>query len=132
MTAAQSQRGRTREVDVVKFLTEQGWSAIRAASGPVDVVARGRSRPEALAVLHRNRVAPVTLYIQVKSTSGGPYERFGPAERAAFLAAAARAGADAWLVHWPPHGKLRWIPASQWPSSKSVANGRSSVHATPS
>ena len=54
--------------------------------------------------------------IEVKTTSTrGPYNDFGPAQRAALKAAAEQAGASAWLYHWPLHGELRVIPASEWP-----------------
>ena len=96
-------RGHQRERDVCHWLRDRDWFAMRAPAslGVADVVAlREGDRPR---------------LIEVKSTAGGPYERFGPADRADLLAAAAMAGAEAWLAWWPPRGKLRWIEASEWP-----------------
>jgi len=80
----------------------QGWVAYRIAHGCADVVwLRAGVRPR---------------LIQVKSTSGGPYERFGPVDRAALLREARAAGADAWLAWWPPKLTLpRWIASDAWP-----------------
>lgn len=60
------------------------------------------------------------MLVEVKSTAGGPYERFGPADRAALLFAARLAGADAVLVWWPPRGQIRFIPSSEWPPALAV------------
>lgn len=56
------------------------------------------------------------LLIEVKSTAGGPYERFSPADRQELKAAAIKAGATPLLAYWPAHGKLRWIREHEWPS----------------
>jgi hypothetical protein len=59
------------------------------------------------------------VLIQVKSTAGGPYERFGPEKRGEARAQAALAGADAWLVHWPKGDglkKARVIVVDEWPA----------------
>jgi len=58
---------------------------------------------------------------EFKSTAGGPYERFGPADRARLAAAAKLAGADALLAWWPPRGELRWLAESEWPPDKRIA-----------
>lgn len=57
-----------------------------------------------------------TRFEELKSTSGGPYEHFGPKDRADLSAIARAAGADAYLVWWPPRAKPRVIPESEWPS----------------
>jgi hypothetical protein len=110
-TASQSQRGRQREADVVKLLMKDPEAyAVRCASGPVDVVEVRK--------VWLSDPAPADCsvrFIQVKTTKR-PYERFGPKERATLLEAARRAGADAWLAHWPSGGTLRWIPSRDWPS----------------
>jgi Holliday junction resolvase len=99
--------GRTRGVDrdrkVRDLLAGEDWTAVcaRGSHGAIDVLAiRLGSTPRA---------------IQVKSTAGGPYERFGPKDRAELLFAAEQGGADALLAWWPPRGRLRWIPADEWP-----------------
>lgn len=99
-----SARGIDRERKVRDILQSDDWVAFRAPAslGCADVIAlRDGSRPR---------------LIEVKSTAQGPYERFGPQARSVLRAAAARAGADAFLAWWPPRGQLRWISASEWPS----------------
>jgi hypothetical protein len=56
------------------------------------------------------------MFVEVKSTAGGPWERFGRQDRADLLAVAELAGADALLAWWPPRGQLRWFPSSEWPN----------------
>lgn len=104
-----SARGAQRERAVRDRLTADGWLVVRASGslGCADLVAlRGGSRP---------------LLIEVKSTAGGPFERFGPAERERLSLAARQAGADAWLAHWPPRGALRWVPEPAWPNGRTGA-----------
>ncbi len=97
-----SRAGHARERQVVAWLRERGWIAQRApASLGVDVIAL--------------KSGEVPRVIEVKSTAGGPYERFGPADRAAASTLAEMAGAAAWLVWWPVRGEMRWIAASEWP-----------------
>lgn len=64
------------------------------------------------------RAGAAPKLIQVKSTAGGPFERFGPVDRAALLAEANQAGAHALLAWWPPGGKLRLIGPSEWPATR--------------
>jgi Holliday junction resolvase len=88
---------------VVRRLRDDDWVAQRApASLGVDVIAL--------------KAGETPRVIEVKSTSGGPYERFGPAERAAAVLLARMAGAIAELWWWPPRGQLRVIPETEWPS----------------
>ena len=97
-------RGTQRERAVRDHLTSRDWVAFRAPAslGVADVVAlRDGSRPR---------------LVEVKSTSQGPYEHFGPAARARLSFAARMAGADAFLAWWPLRGQLRWISESEWPS----------------
>lgn len=99
-------RGHDRERAVKRLLQTEDWWVARAAGslGDADLVAlRSGNRPR---------------LIEVKSTAQGPYERFGPHERANLLWAAKLAGADAWLVWWPPRGKPQWIPSSAWPQPR--------------
>lgn len=98
-----SDRGTGRDRKVRDHLASQDWFAVcaRGSHGAVDVLAI--------------RVGSIPRLIQVKSTAQGPYERFGPAERAELSAAAKIGGGQALLAWWPPHGKLRWIPQDEWP-----------------
>lgn len=101
---AGARRGIQRERQVRHHFEDQGWVAFRAPAslGAADVVAlRDGDRP---------------LLIEVKSTSGGPYERFGPADRFELSEVARRAGADALLAYWPSRGDLEFVPESEWPS----------------
>jgi len=99
-------RGHNRERDVRKLLREDGWLVIRAAGslGTGDLVAL--------------KAGMTPRLVEVKSTAGGPYERFGPAERRALSEAAEIAGAEAFLAWWPPRRPLRWIPEIEWPSPR--------------
>lgn len=99
-------RGITRERQVRLQLEQQGWIVSRCAGskGNYD--------------LHASRDAAgdtECLLVEVKSTAGGPYERFSPAARTALKQAAAQAGATAWLAWWPKGGQLRWIGVDEWP-----------------
>lgn len=96
-------RGHNRERAVKLQLENQDWWVARAAGslGDADLVALKAGRQPML--------------IEVKSTAGGPYERFGPADRFRLAFAAQLAGADAVLAWWPPRGQLRFIPSSEWP-----------------
>lgn len=98
-------RGHDRERAVRLQLETDGWIVIRAAGslGTVDLVALRAGEPPML--------------LEVKSTAGGPYERFGPVERATMIRAARVAGAHAFLVWWPPRKPPRWIPSSEWPGA---------------
>jgi hypothetical protein len=82
-------RGRDRELDVVELYRESGCAAYRLAHGVADVVALGGEldRP---------------LLVQVKSTAGGPYERFLPRDRRALIDEGVLARADVQLCWWPP------------------------------
>ncbi len=96
-------RGHQRERQVRDYLTERDWIVIRAAGslGCGDLVA--------------GKVGHPTRLIEVKSTAGGPYERFGPADRALLRVSAEWAGWEPWLAWWPPRGKLVWLPEAEWP-----------------
>lgn len=99
-------RGTDRERAVRRLLQDQDWISFRAPAslGCADVVAlKANHRP---------------MLVEVKSTAGGPYERFGPEARAKLELAAELAGADAFLVWWPPRGKPVWIPAAEWPAPR--------------
>jgi Holliday junction resolvase len=96
------QAGRARERQVADRLRSEDWVVVKGTTyGVADLVA--------------GRLGSATRLIEVKSTAGGPYERFLPSERASMIAEAERAGWVAWLAWWPPRGKLRWIPCWEWP-----------------
>lgn len=103
-----SRRGTQRELAVRDWHRDRDWLAFRtpASLGVADVIA--------LKDGHRPRL------IEVKSTAGGPYERFGPKERAALSFAAKLAGGEALLAWWPPRGRLIFIPEAEWPVSRSA------------
>lgn len=100
-------RGTSRERQVKHWLEDRDWIVFRAAGslGEADLVA--------LKAGHRPRL------VQVKATSrGGPFQAFGPRERAALLLAAEISGADAYLVWYPPRGKMNWFHSDEWPQPK--------------
>lgn len=101
-------RGIQRERDLKHQLEDEDWVVIRAAGslGCVDLVALKAGR--------------TPRFIEVKSTHRGPYHSFGPLERADLSVRAEWAGAEAWLVWWPPRAKPLWIPESAWPSRLTV------------
>jgi Holliday junction resolvase len=98
-------RGHDRERAVVHWLRDRDWVAFRAPAslGVADVIAlKAGERPR---------------LIEVKSTAQGPYERFGPADRARLRFAGDLAGAEVFLIWWPPRGTMAWIPPSAWPGT---------------
>jgi Holliday junction resolvase len=100
---ARARRGIARERQVRQVLESEDWWVCRAAGslGDADLVAlRHGSRPR---------------LIEVKSTAG-PWDHFGPKDRAELAAAARLAGATAVLAWWPARGKLRLIGEEEWPT----------------
>lgn len=96
------QAGRARERQVADKLRADGWIVLKGTTyGTCDLVAM--------------RAGDLPMLIEVKSTVGGPYHSFGPADRRALADAAVRAGASAVLAWWPPRGKLRYLTESTWP-----------------
>lgn len=95
--------GHQRERDLKKLLEADGWFVLRspASKGVADLIA--------LKLGHQPK------FIEVKATAAGPYSGFPPADRLEMLEAANRAGASAWLVHWPKRKKPVWLAASEWP-----------------
>lgn len=99
-----SDRGTQRDRKVRDLLAADDWFAVcaRGSHGCADVLAIKEGK--------RPRV------IQVKSTAQGPYERFGPKDRAELSFAAKLGGAQAWLAWWPPRVRQPvWISESDWP-----------------
>src|SRR5262245_40732647 len=98
-----------RERQVQDWFQDDDWWVTRAAGsfGNADLVALKAGRLPRL--------------IEVKTSSKGPYEHFGPAEREALNFAARLAGAQAVLAWWPPRSRLHLIPADEWPQAKAAA-----------
>lgn len=104
-------RGHARERAWVHHLREQGlWAQRAPASLGIDVISASPS-------IEHEGCAILTFW-EVKSTAAGPYSHFLPEERRAMLLQAAKAGAQAFLVHWPPRGRPRVIPPEDWPREK--------------
>jgi len=95
--------GTQRERAVRAYYADRDWIAFRAPAslGVADVIAL--------------KVGRVPRFVEVKSTAGGPYERFGPEARTKLRVAAAMAGAVPLLAWWPARGELRFIGAAEWP-----------------
>lgn len=107
-----SRRGNQRENKVMAILVAAGWFAMcgRASRGPADVLAVRYGYPP--------------LLVQVKSTAGGPYERFLPSDRRELIEAAQMAGGAAWLAWWPPRVRSpRWLSAYEWPGGLTMTDG---------
>ncbi len=107
MSAARS-RGSKRERQVRDYLTERDYVVIHTRPGTnfCDVVAL--------------KVGKRPIFVEVKSTAGGPWEHFRWEDRRDLLAIAELAGAVAWLAWWPPGGKLRWFHSDEWPKPKAA------------
>ena len=97
-------RGHDRERAVRRLLEQEDFWVCRAAGslGDADLVALK---------------AGDRRLVEVKSTARGPYDGFGPKDRADLLFAAELADSEAWLCWWPPRGKPTWIHSSAWPGS---------------
>lgn len=95
--------GHERERKLKRVMEADGWVVVRAAGslGELDLVAGKAGEP--------------TRAIEVKATARGPFAGFPPADRAALLEVAGRAGYEPWLAWWPKRGKLEWIPPDRWP-----------------
>lgn len=98
--------GTNKERKLKKELEADGWIVYRSAAsiGAADLVAMKAG--------HKPRL------IQVKATAGGKYERFQPEERENLKAEGKAAGAEVWLVWWPPNGKQVWVHPVSWPKPK--------------
>lgn len=99
-------RGIDRERKLRALLEADGWWTCRAGAGggEVDVIAMKQGE--------------LPRFIEVKSTAGGPYERFGPEARARLISSAVKAGAIPWLVWWPVRRQPLWIPVGSWPADR--------------
>jgi len=103
-------KGRSRELDVLRYFRADGWVTYRLAWGNADVMACklvDGDEPET----QRMRL----LLVQVKCTGSGPYDHFRPMDRERLIAEADSCGAEAVLAWWPTYGELQLIDAHQWP-----------------
>jgi hypothetical protein len=83
--------GTGRDLKVVRRLRDDGWAAWTAKNDGRPETGRGQGPVDVIAMKPGER----PRLIQVKSTAGGPYERFGPVYRAQLREEAKRAGAVA-------------------------------------
>lgn len=97
-----SARGAKREHQVADRLREEGWVVYRSAGshGCADLIAMQVGWPNML--------------VQVKTDAAGPWDHFRPAEREALAGEALKAGAAAFLCHWPPRKTWDWVLAHGW------------------
>ena len=122
-----SSKGADRERHLKKMLEADGWVVVRCAGSKsaVDLWAMRRtpvaeSRPMS-SILTLAGTLSEAMAIQVKGNTGSPWMNFRREERAELGLIAAKAGASAWLVHWPPHGECRWYAESEWPEARVAA-----------
>lgn len=104
---ADQKRGIQRERDLVNFLRDRDWFAMRAPAslGVADIVALRADRSGRCEA----------RLIEVKSTAAGPYAKFGPESRRKLRQTAEMAGAQAYLCWWPKRKDPVWIHSSDWP-----------------
>lgn len=98
--------GTARELAVMHDYRARGYVAFRtpASLGVCDVIALKSGEPP--------------LFIEVKANTGSPYKTFTRADRKDLSEAAAKAGALAYLCHWPPRGEKRMIGEDEWPKTR--------------
>lgn len=110
-------RGIERERSWVKRLRADGWFAMRspASLGNVDVIA---VRPR---LLGNSQYGCEVHFYELKSTTDGPYKTFGPRDREALRFEAQAAGAEAFLVWWPPRSEPKVIAERDWPEDRRLA-----------
>jgi Holliday junction resolvase len=100
--------GPARERALANLLRADGWvvKGTGDAHGATDLVCLKRGETPKLVQVKANR-------------KGGPYMNFRKAERAELQAEAEQAGAECWLVYWPPDRQPpRWIGPELWPGNK--------------
>jgi Holliday junction resolvase len=120
--------GNARELKVMAVLAEEGWlcASRRHIGGAGDVLAV-RCQMQTLNINGHPIDAPEMMLIEVKSTSGGPWERFGPEDRRTLIKTAERHGAKPWLFYWPARGQLRRIHASEFPLDRRQSHSQLQV-----
>lgn len=121
-------RGAARERQVKRMLEEDGWVIARSAGSKscVDIWAMKRrlavfNEESSLVSVVVSAAATEVLAVQVKGNAGSPWMHFRTVERAELGLLAAKAGATPYLIHWPPHGELRWYSEKDWPEARVAA-----------
>lgn len=101
-------RGTSRERQVLVKLVADGWVVYRSAGShkPADLIA--------------HRAGETPRFVQVKGSARSAFSDFPPEERSALIEEAFRAGADPWLVWWPPRGDVHWYPPDAWPGGREM------------
>ena len=101
-------RGTARERKILVALVAQGWVVYRSAGShkPADLIAM--------------KAGETSRLIQVKGSARSAFADFPPTERVALIEQAFRAGAEAWLVWWPPREEPRWLPPDVWPNGREM------------
>lgn len=119
--AAAVRLGAQRERQEVAWRQDNGWLAFRTGGHSAN---RGNADAFdvcdviAMRAQFKVNLGAEVLMIEVKSTAGGPFERFGPTEREALILAAAVAGATPLLVWWPVRRERIEIPVAKWPLTR--------------
>lgn len=114
-------RGAARENKLKRLLEEDGYVVVRAAGskGAVDLWAmRPIEKPGMPVGWVRSTEV---LAIQVKANVGNAWMNFRREEREELGLIAAKAGATAYLVHWPPHSSPHWYREEDFPKAKVAA-----------
>jgi Holliday junction resolvase len=113
-----SSKGASRERQLRKMLEADGWIVVRAAGSKscVDLWAMYRR-----SALGKGRVGTEVMALQIKANAGSPWMNFRYEEREALGLLAAKAGATAYLVHWPPHSQPQWYTESEFPEARAAA-----------
>lgn len=107
--------GTQRELKVRNYYRDQGYFAFRTPGslGVCDVIAI-KNAPVGDS-LGKMIFASEVLFIEVKANTGSPYKSFGPQKREELMDAAAQAGAEAILIHWPVRESMTFYPSYLWP-----------------
>lgn len=115
-------RGSFLELECKRLLEAEGWLVVKAGGslGNADLLAsrrHGVSEPPT----YFPDCAQVLL-VQVKGTAAGPFNAFGPKERAELLSDAEKAGGRAVLAWRAPRRKWRWFYGPEdWPNAQRKA-----------
>jgi Holliday junction resolvase len=114
--------GHAYERQYAAILREQGWFVMRspASKGVCDLIAiRPQLRPHTTTTGYRNGCE--VLFVEVKSTTRGPFAGFPPKDRDELISAAAVSGATPVLAWKRPRGEWQTFPVSEWPATQEKA-----------